>query len=190
MRSWFKWGLPLASVVLLGAAGGGVLLAENVYPRTLSQQNSQGSQLADSVKSPIGIVYTPDAAASPDLTGVQSLLDLHFSSINERNYDRWKSTVVPEKWRELPKDKWFDSYDTTHDFGWTVHRIDQGADGSLLVMLTFMSTQGLEDAPPQLKATCVAWNVVYPLVLDDAGRSFRLDTSKLPNSALLDYCNQ
>ena len=37
MRSWFKWGLPLASVVLLGAAGGGVLLAENVYPRTLSQ---------------------------------------------------------------------------------------------------------------------------------------------------------
>ncbi|MEV0705505.1 hypothetical protein AB0I53_47395 [Saccharopolyspora sp. NPDC050389] len=189
MRSWLKWGIPLAIVVLLGAAGGGVLLSQYVYRDAFLAQRSDASPEPDGkITSPLGIVYTPDAAIHPDQPNVQALLDNHFRSINDRSYDLWKSTVVPSKWLELPKDKWVDSYGTTRDFGWTVQRIDPGPDGSLLVMLTFMSNQAPEDAPPQAKSTCVTWNVVYPLVLDETRQGLRLDTSKLPNSALFKPC--
>jgi hypothetical protein len=183
-----KWGLPLAVVVLLGAAGGGVLLAQYVYRDPLAQSHSEPpSQQTATVKSPFGITYTADAAAHPDQKAVQFLLDNHFRSINGRSYDLWKSTVVPAKWQELPEDKWFESYGTTEDLDVTVQRIDPGPDDSLLVMLTFMSTQAKEDAPPQLPEECVLWNVVYPLVAE-TGTDLRLDTSKLPNSALLHQC--
>ncbi|MGP4016474.1 hypothetical protein [Saccharopolyspora sp. 5N708] len=189
MRSWLKWGLPLAVVVLLCAAGGGVYLARYVYRDAQAQQQRQPNPLAAPVTSPLGIVYTPDAVAHPDHQAVLALLDQHFDSINKADYDRWKDTVVPAKWQELPRDEWLRDYDTTHDSEWTVQRIDPGPDDSLLVMLTFRSNQGIEDAPPQLPATCVIWNVVYPLVPDDGTSSgLRLDTSKLPNSALLRRC--
>ncbi|MFI0463722.1 hypothetical protein ACH347_06545 [Saccharopolyspora sp. 5N102] len=189
MRSWLKWGIPLAIVVLLGAAGGGVLLSQYVYRDTPADQlSSTTTEPGSGMTSTLGIVYTPDAAAHPDLPTVQDLLDNHFRSINDKNYDRWKSTVVRSKWLELPKDKWMANYDTTRDFDWTVHRIDPGPDGSLLVMLTFRSNQALEDAPAQAKSTCVTWNVVYPLVLDEMRQGLRLDTSKLPNSALFKPC--
>ncbi|MCI2421457.1 hypothetical protein MOQ72_28885 [Saccharopolyspora sp. K220] len=190
MRSWLKWGLPLALVVLLGAAGGGVLLAQYVYRDPQSQQQpSTLGQPAAAVTSPLGIVYTSDAAAHPDYQAVQALLDQHFDSINRQQYERWQDTVVPAKWKELPKGEWLNAYDTTRDEGWTVQRIDPGPDDSLLVLLTFRSNQAIEDAPPQLKATCVLWNVVYPVVVD-AGTSsgLRLDTGKLPNSALFRRC--
>ncbi|MEU5848724.1 hypothetical protein [Saccharopolyspora shandongensis] len=189
MRSWLKWGIPLAIVVLLGAAGGGVLLSQYVYRDTaLAQRADVTPEPGGGGRSPWGIVYTAGAAAHPDLAAVQALLDNHFRSINEKNYDLWKSTVVRSKWLELPKDKWTTSYDTARDFELTVHRIDPGPDGALLVMLTFRSNQAIEDAPAQAKSTCVTWNVVYPLVLDETGQGLRLDTSKLPNSALFKPC--
>jgi hypothetical protein len=188
VRSWLKWGLPLAIVVLLGAGGGGVLLAQYVYrdPLTRSQSQPPGER-TETIKSPFGITYTADAASHPDQKVVQYLLDNHFRSINGRSYDLWKSTVVPAKWSELPEDKWFESYGTTEDFDVTVQRIDPGADDSLLVMLTFMSRQAIENAPPQLPEECVLWHVVYPLVAE-TGIDLRLDTSKLPNSALIHPC--
>lgn len=193
MRSWLKWGLPLALVVLLGAAGGGVLLAQNVYgdsaggPQEM-QPVHPADPVATPITSPLGIKYTADAAAHPDQPTIQLLLDNHFNSINSRSYDLWKSTVVSSKWAELPYPKWMAAYDTTEDMDWTVQRIDPGPDGSLLVLLTFISTQDLSDAPAQLREKCVTWNVVYPLIVE--GRNFRLDTSKLPNSALLGPCKQ
>ncbi|MBB5152904.1 hypothetical protein [Saccharopolyspora phatthalungensis] len=192
MRSWLKWGLPLAIVVLLGAAGGGMLLAQYVYRDPSSQPLDQTSPPAvQTVKSALGIIYTPDAAAHPDRQTVQLLLDDHFRSINMKSYDLWKSTVVPAKWRELPREKWFDNYGTTRDFDWTVQRIDPAPDKSLLVLLTFRSNQAKEDAPPELPETCVTWNVAYPVVVDpETGNGLRLDTSKLPNSALFRRCQQ
>ncbi|GAA0532897.1 hypothetical protein GCM10011581_17660 [Saccharopolyspora subtropica] len=185
MRSWFTWGLALSVVVLLAAVGGGVLLAREVYSvPPVEQPQSQ----AQSIRSPLGITYSADAAAHPDFAQIDLLLGNHFNSINTKSYDLWKSTVVPSKWDELPEQRWRQSYGSTEDRQMMVHRIERGPDDSLLVMLTFMSTQDKSQAPPQLRETCIVWNVVYPVVVYD--RTLRLDTDKLPNSALLDRCRQ
>ncbi|WP_139274121.1 hypothetical protein [Saccharopolyspora flava] len=189
MRSWLKWGIPLAVVVLLAAGGGGVLLAQNVYDTERDQRvlAVQGAPAQQGVVSRSGVEYTPDAAAYPDQRIIEGLLDNYFDGINRKNYELWKSTVPPSKWRELPQSKWTEAYDTTRDYEIKVHRIDPGQDRSALVMLSFKSEQSLEDAPPQVKATCVAWNVVYPVVVDEHGNAV-LDISKLPNSAIAERC--
>ncbi|MER7082674.1 hypothetical protein [Saccharopolyspora kobensis] len=192
MRSWVKWGLPVSIVVLLAGAGGGVVLAENFYrgPERSGSTKFQPTDEVVSVTSPGGVDYTRGAAGHPDQQAVMVLLDNHFRSINDRDYDLWKSTVVESKWDELPEAKWNQAYGTTEDLDMKVHRIDPGPDGSLLAMLTFKSHQSPEDAPPDMPYRCLEWNLVYPMVITDSGRSLRLDTSKLPNSALRAACQE
>lgn len=193
MRSWLKWGIPLAVVVLLAAGGGGVLLAQQVYYGE-RESRSPGIESAPGVVgvaqqkvSRSGVEYSPDAAAYPDQRIIEGLLDNYFDGINRRNYELWKSTVPPSKWRELPLNKWNDDYGSTTDFDMKVHRIDPGQDRSALVMLSFKSDQDIADAPPQAKARCVQWDVVYPVVVDEAGNAV-LDISRLPNSATAVPC--
>ncbi|MDA3629520.1 hypothetical protein [Saccharopolyspora oryzae] len=188
MRSWVKWGLPVSVLALLAGGGGGVLLAETYYREPARPQAEQGEDVAQSVESPEGVVYMPGALEHPDQREVQRLLDDHFRSINTRNYDLWKSTVVRSKWDELPKAKWLTAYGTTDDLDIAVHRIDPGPDGSLLALLTFKSYQTPDAAPPDMPVGCLDWNLVYPMVVDESGKSLRLDTSKLPNSALRKPC--
>ncbi|GAA4613832.1 hypothetical protein [Saccharopolyspora hordei] len=194
MRSWVKWGLPVSIVVLLAGAGGGVVLADQVYREpvrgNVPEVPPETAEPAVAVESPGGVKYTAGAAQHPDQRAVMVVLDNHFRSINTRNYDLWKSTVVPSKWAELPKDKWMRDYGSTEDLDMTVHRIDTGPDGSLAVLLTFKSFQEVEHAPANVPSTCLEWNLVYPMVLDESGRSLRLDTSKLPNSALVQECRE
>lgn len=190
MRSWLKWGIPLAVVVLLAAGGGGVLLAQQVYYAGDTQRvRSVPGIPAQSgpVVSRSGVEYSPDAAAYPDQRIIEGLLDNYFDGINRKNYELWKSTVPPSKWRELPESKWSDDYGSTRDYEMKVHRIDPGQDRSALVMLSFKSEQDIEDAPPQVKAHCVLWDVVYPVVVDENGNAV-LDISKLPNSAIAVPC--
>ncbi|MER7011547.1 hypothetical protein ABT324_08990 [Saccharopolyspora sp. NPDC000359] len=192
MRSWVKWGLPVSVVALLAGAGGGVVLAEQVY-REPVPTNAPSQPAGDpgwAVRSVEGVLYTTGAVEHPDQREVQKLLDNHFRSINTRDYDLWKSTVVPSKWDELPRDKWSEAYDSTEDIDIVVHRLDPGPDGALLALLTFKSIQDPRDAPPDMPYPCLEWNLVYPMVVTDSGRSLRLDTSKLPNSALRRPCEQ
>ncbi|MEB3367859.1 hypothetical protein [Saccharopolyspora mangrovi] len=190
MRSWLKWGIPLAVVVLLAAGVGGVVLARQVYDQE-SGERPLGVMAVPSdqkvVVSRSGVEYSPDAAAYPDQRIIEGLLDNYFDGINRQNYELWKSTVPPSKWRELPANKWYEAYDSTRDHEMKVHRIDPGQDRSALVMLSFKSEQDIEDAPPQVKARCVLWNVVYPVVVDENGNAV-LDISKLPNSAIAVPC--
>ncbi|RRO19250.1 hypothetical protein EIL87_03815 [Saccharopolyspora rhizosphaerae] len=193
MRSWLTWGIPLAVVVLLAAGTGGVLLARFLHFGG-DEQRVQGGPSVPGVRAdqqPVvsrsGVEYSPDAAAYPDQRIIEGLLDNYFDGINRKNYELWKSTVPPSKWRELPQSKWFDDYDSTRDHDMKVHRIDPGQDRSALVMLSFKSEQDLEDAPPQVKAHCVQWDVVYPVVVDENGNAV-LDISKLPNSAIAAPC--
>ena len=193
MRSWLKWGIPLAVIVLLAAGGGGVLLAQQVYYGERESRSPgiesapSGVVVAQQKVSRSGVEYSPDAAAYPDQRIIEGLLDNYFDGINRRNYELWKSTVPPSKWRELPLSKWFDDYGSTTDFDIKVHRIDPGQDRSALVMLSFKSDQDIVDAPPQAKARCVQWDVVYPVVVDEDGNAV-LDISKLPNSATAVPC--
>lgn len=167
-----------------------MVLAETYYRESAQLQADQPADAeVQSVESPEGVVYTPGALEHPDQREVQRLLDAHFRSINTRNYDLWKSTVVRSKWDELPKAKWISAYGTTDDLDIVVHRIDPGPDGSLLALLTFKSYQAPDAAPPDMPVGCLDWNLVYPMVVDDSGQSLRLDTSKLPNSALREPCD-
>ncbi|TWF91679.1 hypothetical protein [Saccharopolyspora dendranthemae] len=190
MRTWLKWGIPLAVVVLLAAGGGGVLLAQQVYDDQYGQRDQGVVPVPGTLQKKVsrsGVEYAPDAAAYPDQKIIEGLLDNYFDGINRKNYELWKSTVPPSKWRELPQSKWTDAYDSTRDLEMKVHRIDPGQDRSAIVMLSFKSEQDLEDAPPQLKAECVHWDVVYPVVVDENGNAV-LDISKLPNSAIMTPC--
>ena len=191
VRSWLKWGIPLSVVVFLAAgAGGGAVLARFLASGE-GDQRAHGVPSVRADQQPVvsrsGVEYSPDAAAYPDQRIIEGLLDNYFDGINRKNYELWKSTVPPSKWRELPQSKWFDAYDSTRDRDVQVHRIDPGQDRSALVMLSFKSEQDLEDAPPQVKARCVQWAVVYPVVVDENGNAV-LDISKLPNSAIAVPC--
>lgn len=179
-RTWLKRVFPaVVAVLLVGVAGG--LLARSAY-RTSAGAPEQTSSTPPSS----GITFSPDAATHPDHERVRWLLETHFNAINFRQYDTWKTTVVPEKWQELPRDKWMREYRTTRDSDIVVHRIEPGDGNSLQVLLTFTSTQDPADAPAELPLACVRWQVVYSLV--DAPAGIRLDTSKLPGNTLVSRC--
>ncbi|WP_344131670.1 hypothetical protein [Saccharopolyspora halophila] len=184
---WLKWGIPLGLVVLLAAAFGGAVLAQREYGAAAASAERSGDEPVEDRISRSGVAYSPDAAAYPDQRIIEGLLDNYFDSINHKNYELWRSTVPPSKWKELPKGQWHEAYDSTRDYDIRVDRIDPAKDRSALVMMSFKSEQDLEDAPPEVKSRCVQWNVVYPVVLSGNG-SAQLDISKLPNSSIAAPC--
>ncbi|WP_433871899.1 hypothetical protein [Saccharopolyspora sp. CA-218241] len=185
MRSWLKWAVPTTALVLAAAIGGG-LAAREQYGTSIQGITPASPESVAPEPVPGGLAFTADAAAHPDQGIVRALLEVHFDAINGRDYDGWKSTVVPAKWREQPRDEWLQAYRTTHDSDVVVHRIERTPDGTLRVLLTFTSTQDPAQAPPQLAEPCIRWRVVYPLVPDEGG--LRLDINRFPGSALLDPC--
>lgn len=169
-----------------------MVLAQNTDKDAVRAEVTVPLQRTDAgapVKSPGGVIYTQGAAQHPDQRAVMELLDNHFRSINNRDYDLWKSTVVESKWDELPEPKWRQAYGSTDDLDMVVHRIDPGPDGSLVALLTFRSLQDPQFAPEDMALPCLKWNLAYPMVVADSGRSLRLDTSKLPNSARRAPCD-
>lgn len=124
-------------------------------------------------------------ARHPDHAAVRILLQTHFNSINLKRYDRWKTTVVPEKQRRQPESAWRDDYESTRDGSITVRRLVPGPRDSLRVMLSFTSTQDPADAPPSMRVECLRWRVVYPIVRASGG--LRLGVG-LPGSSLFLPC--
>ncbi|MFR9729446.1 hypothetical protein ACL03H_09470 [Saccharopolyspora sp. MS10] len=183
-HSWWKWSVPIAVLVLLAAGAGGVVAqrfygSEPVPTSVPGIAMEQNSELAD-------IEFTPDAQAHPDHADVRWTLQMHFNAINMRRYETWKATVVAAKQQQLPEDKWLEEYSTTRDAAVKVHRIEPGPKDSLRILMTFVSTQNPNDAPTGMRASCLRWRVVYPMVVDSG--AFRLDTSSLPGSALAVPC--
>lgn len=175
--------MPIAVLMLLAAGVGGIA-AQRFYVTpsgapSVGGSPTQSDQLAN-------IELTPDVEAHPDSADIRWTLQMHFNAINMRRYETWKATVVPEKQRQLPEDKWQQEYATTRDAAVKVHRVEPGPKDSLRILMTFVSTQDPQDAPPGLESPCLRWSVVYPMVIDAGG--FRLDTNSLPGSALAVRC--
>ena len=183
-HSWLKWGVPIAVLVLLAAGAGGVA-AQRFYPGDPVPISLPGIPAEENSEFAT-IELTPDAQAHPDHEDVSWTLRMHFNAINTRRYETWKATVVAAKQQQLPEDKWLEEYSTTRDAAIKVHRIEPGPKDSLRILMTFVSTQNPDDAPAGLKASCLRWRVVYPMVVDSG--AFRLDTSSLPGSALAVPC--
>ena len=85
---------------------------------------------------------------------MRAQLQRHYDAINERDYAQWRATVVPARAAALGEGDWQEAYASTQDGSIRVERIDPDPDvepdGGLLVRVRFISTQAVEDAPPDL----------------------------------------
>ena len=109
------------------------------------------------------VELSPDAASHPDGEAVRAQLQRHYDAINERDYAQWRATVVPARAEALNETDWRDAYATTQDGSIRVERIDAAPDGGLLVRVRFISTQAVEDAPPDLPAERICWRSTLPM---------------------------
>jgi hypothetical protein len=109
------------------------------------------------------VQMSPDAEIHPAGEAVRAQLQRHYDGINRRNYEQWRETVVPARSDALGEEAWLDAYATTQDGTIRVERIDAAPDGALLVRVRFISTQAVEDAPPDLPADRICWRSTLPM---------------------------
>jgi len=174
-----RWLLP-ALIVILSLTVGGGLLAREVYRKP--QPDDTGEVAATSASTlppeqqpgPPTVQLTPDAAAHPEDQPVRQLLQMYFDSINNRNYDLWKTIVTSARIQSQPRDEWLANYRTTHDGSILVYRIEGLARQQLQILVTFTSVQDPADAPLELPERCIRWRLVLPAVWE--GNAWKLDT--------------
>ncbi len=179
--------MPVAVLVLITASVTGVAL-RTLYsgPQGVGVPGSPPPGPPEAQPGSPLVQFSPGAAEHPDFGTVRSLLQIYFDSINLGRYDQWKTTVVTARQRERPEPVWRDEYATTRDGNIMVQRIEPGPDRSLRVLLTFTSVQDPADAPQQMRAPCVRWSAVYPLV-NETGELL-LDTNRFPGSTRVSSC--
>ena len=165
--------------VVLSVTVGGGLLAREIYrrPDQPADETTASSTPPSSASSgaPAGVVQmTEDAKAYPQSTAVRKALETYFSAINERNYARWQTAVSEARRRNKTQADWKKDFRSTKDRDILVYRIERGAGQSLRVLVAFTSTQDLQDAPADLRETCLHWRLVVPMVVED--EALRIDT--------------
>lgn len=129
---------------------------------------------------------TPDAAAHPASVEIRKTLQNYFDAINQREYDLWTTTVVPERVAEKPRETWLADYRTTRNGSILVHRIQALPDAPVTVLISFTSTQDVEYAPPSLRRPCIHWRLVWPLT-DEYGE-WLIDTVPPGTTPELEPC--
>jgi hypothetical protein len=149
----------------------GALVARGVYtdPPPVPPPVVQPSPSAvppEDQPGPADVQGTADATAHPLYRTLQPLLQTYFDAINEKDYARWTGTVTDERRAQQSEDKWRADYRTTRDGSIVIYRIEARGDGAARVLVQFTSTQVAEDAPPELPAACIHWNVVWAVAMD------------------------
>lgn len=160
--------MPVLIVVVSVTVGVGLLVRELYRIPAAEQGPLESRQAAASVSparqpGPATVELTADAAAHPDGDEVRRLLQAHFDAINSRNYDLWTTTVVSERIEAQPRREWLSSYRSTRDGSVVVRRIEAAALGRLNVLVGFVSTQDVADAPPDLPEPCIRWQLTLPV---------------------------
>ncbi|TNC22416.1 hypothetical protein FG385_25620 [Amycolatopsis alkalitolerans] len=171
--------MPVVVVVVSLMVGGG-LLAREVY-RTPDVQQDAILALPSSTARPPGqqpgpgtVELTPDAAAHPLHEDVRRLLQRYFDSINNRDYDAWRTTVTKARIQAKSRPAWLHDYRSTKDGSPLVYRIDAASDEDLRVLLGFTSVQDPLDAPDALPgSSCVHWKLTLPVTLESG--NWRID---------------
>ncbi len=159
------WLLPVLLITVIATALGG-LVARSLYAEPAPEQAPLVTPSPSAVPpneqpgSP-EVVATPDAMAHPLYGTLQPLLQTYFDSINKKDYGLWSSVVTAERRANQPEEAWRVQYRSTRDGGMVMYRIEAIGDGEARVLLHFTSTQSLEDAPAELPATCIQWDVVW-----------------------------
>lgn len=156
------------------AAAGGYFVRE-VYRQPPAQVTVQEEEPATpSVAVPLAkqpgsgqVKARQDFYEHPLQNAIWPMLQTHFDSINERDYDKWRTTVTRQRGAAFPETTWRQDYRSTKDGSILVHRVDTAPNGKLRVMVSFTSTQDIADAPPELPKECIRWRIVLPLTKED-----------------------
>jgi hypothetical protein len=135
---------------------------------------------------PPEVKLSPDTAAHPLGDAVRTTMRTNFDAINARNFAKWSGNVTSRLARNTQETAWTRDYRSTRTGSIQVHRIDAAPDGSLRVLVSFVSTQNVADAPDRLKADCIRWNVVYPLAMD--GNRWKIDSATAGSSSIPATC--
>jgi hypothetical protein len=158
-----RWATPAVALLLgvLLVAGGATALATRATggsaPPPVPAEGAGSSE----------VQLSAGAAIHPAAERVRAQLQRHYDAINERDYAQWRATVVPARAAALDEGDWQDAYASTKDGSIRVERIDPDRsaepDGGLLVRVRFISTQAVEDAPPDLRAERICWRSTLPM---------------------------
>jgi hypothetical protein len=179
-RSTLTWLIPITLLVAVCALVGG-LIARQVYasttPPAATQQPPAATSTPEATSDPgkgdtKTVNFTPFARSDPKFGLVQYAIQNYFNAVNDRNYGLWKQTMTPDVGQQQTEQDWRKGYKSTVVSDMWIYRIeatDQGAD----VFGSFTSTQDVADAPKELKAACVKWWMVWPMV--KSGNVFRID---------------
>jgi hypothetical protein len=109
---------------------------------------------------------TVDATTHPLYNTLRAVLQRYFDAINEKDYDGWTGTVTNDRLKQSPEKQWRIDYRSTQDGSIVMYRIEATGDDTARVLLKFTSIQDESDAPPELQAPCINWNVVWLLAKD------------------------
>ncbi|OZM70287.1 hypothetical protein CFN78_26490 [Amycolatopsis antarctica] len=176
-----RWLVPVLVAVVALTVGGGLLVRE-LYRQPLNAQ-TRSNVIATPSATPLRldqqpgartVDMTPDASAHPEDEAVRALLQTYFDAINDRSYERWKTTVSADRARTKTESVWLDEYGSTRDGSIIVYRIESAPDENLQVLVGFTSTQDLVDAPPDLQEECIRWRLALPVVRE--GGQWKVDT--------------
>lgn len=165
---------------MLGAAvvavGGGVAAREFYKPKPVDQLASVPPVVstapsttvpAEAQPGPRHVMATQDVVNHPQFPEIGSMLQDHFDSINAKDYGKWRGTVTRQRAATAPEQAWKSEYKSTRDGSILIWRIDTAPDRKLRALVSFTSTQAIEDAPQELPKACIRWHVVMPLSRED-----------------------
>lgn len=120
-----------------------------------------------------------DATAHPLYNTLHGLLQRQFDAINTKDYAAWSATVTAARREAQPEKQWRENYRSTRDGSIVIYRIESVDADNAEVLLHFTSTQDLNDAPAEIRADCIEWNVVWSVAKEKG--EWRLSTG--PTSA-------
>ncbi|GGS40916.1 MULTISPECIES: hypothetical protein [Actinokineospora] len=185
-----SWLLPAVLLAVMVTAAGG-LLARDLYAEStpIVQQPVVPSETPVPRSEQPGsraVEGTEDAVRHPMYETVRQLLQTHFDAINGRNYERWMTTVTSAHIKSRPEPDWRAAYRSTQDGSVVVYRIESGPPDQARVMLGFVSTQDVADAPPELPEECIQWHVIYALAVENG--AWRIDAGATGASPQHEAC--
>jgi len=179
----------LLLAVIATAVGG--LLARQVYEEQPAATPSAVTPTPSSFPEeeqpgPATVEGTEEAVNHPLYQEIRAVLQTNFEAINAKDYDLWRRVVSEERVETMSRETWLNDFATSKDGSIVIYRIELGGETEAVVLLTFTSTQAVEDAPDELPATCIHWNVVYPVVREDG--EWKLGTGKASSAPVHDRC--
>lgn len=164
MQMWGTRGAAVVAVLLgLALLAGGAVACLSTGAVSSASPLRAAPAVPDVGAGAPDVQLSADAGTHPAAAAVRSQLQIHFDAINARDYAGWVSTVVLARSAALPEADWQAAYGTTTDGTIRIDRIDDLEGGRVLVLVRFVSTQAVADAPDGVPAERVCWRSALPM---------------------------